>query len=271
MRALRPSVLVLVVTASLHSLCHAATPLAIHGSCPTAVGAAPGTTAFQVGVPLFLPPLSATGGVPPYNFSATGLPAGVSAVSSNTELTLTSTPTGAAGTNMTLFMYKSTYLNASHQFQSATSWDVVTMPSDLNPAGQNVSVTLTFSGASPADLFLPQGEYLLALVNFSSIGTGLSLQFEDDRNNNVPWSAPSFYLWTQTRNLLALPGDALQSTFEAVAVGEVINNAVYTLSFTYLAYASIYFTVVDSVGSTATYSACPVIVTAGASLHAGKK
>jgi hypothetical protein len=115
----------------------------------TTTGISPPTlgTAFSVA-------LAATGGTPPYTWTATGLPAGVTLSSTGT---LSGTPTTVGTTSITVTVTDSGGMQATEKLNLTTSLPgapTVTfsgLPATANPAGQSTT-TATFSAVYPVDV-----------------------------------------------------------------------------------------------------------------------
>ena len=214
-----------------------------------------------VGAPAFLPTnISASSGAPPYTFTAVGLPAGVSAVATSSGLSLIGSPTGVA-TSKT-FTYTSSVLQGTqsggpglpgYTVVPPTPWDIVTLPADIDPAGQLVTAQLNFSGV---DIY---GEATVIVVIGSLSFTGYPVATPKGT------SGPGYiYALMSSGTFLAFPGAVLQTSLQAhpfTKHADTVQAAVFTLSFAYAPVASpVVFSVTDSRNATASLPACPISV-----------
>ena len=155
-----------------------------------------------------------------------------------------------AGTRAATFVHASAstlsgVVNPHGTGTNPTNWDVVTLPPDLNPAGQLVTVLFNFSATSQ-----PFG------VAQAEISFG-AFQFEVDNSPSFVYS-----LVNATAQFFAFPGAVLQSSLKAVYAADTVDNAAYALSFAYEAYGPIVVTATDAAGATASLPPCPFTVAA---------
>ena len=215
-------------------------------------------------MPLAFPTaVNASFGVPPYAFSAVGLPAGVTASPNASGLALSGVPSAATGGgSAATFAYASTTIQgvttgvpSSPAFQTVppTAWDKISLPSNINPAGQLVTVVVYLSAveaSGAAGLNFAVGNLLFSIATTPSGFFPGSLNF------------------VETAKLLALPGAVLQSSLQAVPqthLEDTIVAAHFNLSFVYTPFtAPAVFSVTDAAGATASLPACPFTVAAGA-------
>ncbi|MDR3698110.1 MAG: putative Ig domain-containing protein [Candidatus Sulfopaludibacter sp.] len=155
--------------------------------------------------------VAATGGVPPYTFSATGLPAGLS-ISSGGAITGTTTAPGSASVSVTV--KDSAGTTASHSFQltvalpPAPTLNVTGLPTTSTPATQS-TVTIGIGTAYPVDVTVT-----------------LTLTFAADSGPDDP--TVQFSTGGRTAQLTIPAGSTTASATIGVQIGTVAGTATIT-------------------------------------------